>query len=325
MESGAVYLLWGPESYLINRKIEEIVAQMAAEMGGEPEIMAIDGDETLPTELGPLLEFSPLFAMARVVIIRNPGWLGKAARSAKKAEGYLQVMEDYLRRDNQGQVVILTAAENNTANPVVKMLQKQARIINIKSLAAADLEKWCRRELEQRQVKVGAAAVARMAASGQDMYYLENMFEKMSLLKRDEAWQVADVEEHLDSREEIKVFKLTDALLNRNLKSSLAVFRQLLDQGQPHLLILAMIAQQFVVLGKVKFGIEAGYSSAQLAQLTGQKDFVIRKMREKGANFDSREIRRVFERLLETDTILKSESKDPRIVMETLLVDICSR
>ncbi len=325
MADNAVYFLWGSESYLINHKIEEIVAEMTAHSGEDAEVIPVDGDETSPQELGTILDFSPLFAMSRVVIIRNPGWLGKAPRKAKKAEGYLQVLEDYLQRDNQGQILVLTAVEHNAANPIAKMLQKKARVINIRPLAAADMEKWCRLELEKRQEKAAPAAIARIAGSGQDMYYLENMFEKMSLLHREQVWGVAEIEEHLDSREETKVFKLTDALLNRNLKMSLAAFSQLLEQGQPHLLILAMITQQFLTLSKVMFGAEAGYSNTQIAAALGQKDFVVKKMRDKSANFDRQHIRTVFGRLLEADTILKSQSKDPRIVMETLLVAICSR
>ena len=90
-------------------------------------------------------------------------------------------------------------------------------------------------------------------------------------------------------------------------------------------MILAMIIQQFVTYSKVKFYIEADYDIPRIAQATGFKDFSIRKMRDKSSKFSPEEVRRVFEILLEVDTTFKSASKDPRIVMETLLVDICSR
>ena len=324
MNGNTAYLLWGPERYLINQKIEEIVAGMSA-VGEPPEVLYVDGDESSPPELGQILEFSSLFAMSRVVIIRNPNWLGKSPRGAKKIERYRQVFEDYFQRDYQGQILVLTADENNSANPITKLLQKQARVINIKPLAAGDLEKWSLAELEKRGVRVAPAALTRISGSGQDMYYLENMFDKLSLLNREELWGVAEIDAHLDSRQEISVFKLTDALLNRNVRASLDAFSQLMEQGQSHLLILAMIIQQFVTFSKVKFYIEAGYDNPRIAQATGFKDFSIRKMRDKSSKFSPEEVRRIFEMLLEADTTFKSASKDPRIVMETLLVAICSR
>lgn len=324
MDDNNTYLLWGPEAYLINQKIDGIVTGLAA-AGEPPAVLNIDGDETPPQELGQILDFSPLFAMTRAVIIRNPNWLGKSPRGAKKTEGYRQVLDDYFQRDYPGQVLILTALESHSTNPITKLLQKQARVINIKPLSGAELEKWCRRELEKRQIRVAPAALARIAASGQDMYYLENMFEKLALMQREDVWGAAEIDEHLDSRLEISIFKLTDALLLRNTKASLETFRQLTEQGQPHLVILAMIIQQFVALSKVKFCIDAGHDKASIAAATGLKDFVVRKMRDKAANFSSGEIRMVFEKLLEVDTAFKTENKDPRLVMETLLVAICSR
>ncbi|NLN87608.1 MAG: DNA polymerase III subunit delta [Syntrophomonadaceae bacterium] len=324
MDDNNTYLLWGPEAYLINQKIDGIVTGLAA-AGEPPAVLNIDGDETPPQELGQILDFSPLFAMTRAVIIRNPNWLGKSPRGAKKTEGYRQVLDDYFQRDYPGQVLILTALESHSTNPITKLLQKQARVINIKPLSGAELEKWCRRELEKRQIRVAPAALARIAASGQDMYYLENMFEKLALMQREDVWGAAEIDEHLDSRLEISIFKLTDALLLRNTKASLETFRQLTEQGQPHLVILAMIIQQFVALSKVKFCIDAGYDKASIATATGLKDFVVRKMRDTAANFSSGEIRMVFEKLLEVDTAFKTENKDPRLVMETLLVAICSR
>lgn len=324
MNGNTAYLLWGPERYLINQKIEELVAGMST-IGEPPEVLYVDGDESSPSELGQILEFSPLFAMSRIVMIRNPNWLGKSPRGAKKMERYRQVFEDYFQHDYQGQILVLTAEENNSANPITKMLQKHARVINIKPLAARDLEKWSLEELEKRGVRVAPPVLNRISSSGQDMYYLENMFDKLSLLNREELWNVAEIDAHLDSCQEISVFKLIDALLNRNVRASLDAFSQLMEQGQSHLMILAMIIQQFVTYSKVKFYIEADYDIPRIAQATGFKDFSIRKMRDKSSKFSPEEVRRVFEILLEVDTTFKSASKDPRIVMETLLVDICSR
>lgn len=46
---------------------------------------------------------------------------------------------------------------------------------------------------------------------------------------------------------------------------------------------------------------------------------------KKSGNFTPEEIRFLFQRLLETDRSFKSESKDPNILMETLLIDFCRR
>jgi DNA polymerase-3 subunit delta len=133
------------------------------------------------------------------------------------------------------------------------------------------------------------------------------------------------VDEQLDSKEEIKLFKLTDALLNRSISASLSAFHQLQEQGEHHLLLLHMISRQFLTLSKIKFYQEMGFSRAKIVELSSQKDFVVKKMMEKSSRFSAQELRIIFRRLLETDRSFKQEGKDPRVLMEALLVELCGQ
>ncbi len=324
MEIKNVYYFWGAEDYLINKKTNDIVAQLRLDSGEEPELVLVDGDETSALELGETLQFSALFAISRVVVIKNPAWLGKNNRKVKKAEEIVKVIKDYLDQNQTGQTLVLCSPEFNASNPVSKLVAKQAQIIEVKPLSPKALGDWVKAAFSQRGLQVETAAVNLLVNSGQDMYYLENLIEKVSLMVNTDIVRIKDLETELDSRHEIKVFKLTDALLSRNLSASLEAFAQLQEQGQPYLLMLAIISRQLISLGKVKFYQEAGYSMSQIAQLTNQKDFVVRKMMEKSSRFTAEDIRTLFKKLLDIDVSLKSESKNQRILMETLLVDFCN-
>ncbi|MDD4801944.1 MAG: DNA polymerase III subunit delta [Syntrophomonas sp.] len=326
MAENIAYYLWGEESYLIDQEIKKIIAGVSEQNGDEPEVVVVDADEIGAMELGQTLEFSPLFALSRVVIIKKPGWLGKASRKARKIEEYLQVLKDYFQHNNHGQVLILTYTEYNPSNPIVKYINSQAKVINLKRPGPAELEKWCKSEFSRRNMRVAPASLKQIANSGQDMYYIINLIDKLSLIfKPDMVIGVNDIDGQVDSKQEIKIFKLTDALLNRNLKASLAAFYQLQEQGEHHLLILHMITRQILSLGKIKLYQEMGYSSSKIAELTSQKSFVVNKIIEKTNRFSKEEIRILLEKLLEIDTSFKKESKDPRILMETLLVEICAK
>jgi len=324
MGQHSAFYLWGEEGYLIDKKIKEIISAVAQENGDEPEVVWVDADEMGALELGQTLEFSPLFALSRVVIIKRPAWLGKSTRKVRKTEESLQVLQDYFQHENQGQVLILTSVEHNASNPVAKFLDKNAQVINIKAPSPKEMEDWCKTELSRRNLKVAPAGLKRIVNAGQDMYYMENFFEKLALMGKQELG-VNEIDQQLDSKQEINVFKLIDALLSRNLKASLAAFYQLQEQGEPHLKIFYMISRQFFTFSRVKFYQEMGYSSAKIAAATSQKDFTVKKMMDKSSAFSSAEIRSLFGRLLEMDTSFKSESKDPRILMETLLVEFCKR
>lgn len=323
MEQNRVYYLWGEEAYLLDQAVKDLAAQMHKENGEEPELVWVDADELTSSELDEALQYSGLFALSRIVVIKNPAWLGKNVRKAKKAEEVARVFKDYLSRDHVDQLLVICSPEHHSSNPLVKLLDKEAQVTNIKPLAPKALGEWIRKESERRNLKVESAALNLLVNSGQDMYYLSNLLEKLSLMKTG-LINVDDIEAELDRRQEIKVFKLTDALLSRNLAASLEAFYQLQEQGMPYLLMLHMITNQLVTMSKIKLYQQAGYSPAQIAGLSKQKDFVIRKMTEKGARFSESDIRILFKRLLEVDISFKGESKNPQILMETLIVDFCS-
>ena len=324
-QSNSVYYFWGDEPYLIDQNISNIIAQIQQENGEEPELLLLDGDETSSLGLGEILQSSSLFALNRVVVIKNPAWLSKSSRKAKKAEEIARILEDYLANIPAGQTLIICASEHQATNPVAKLLSKQVQTVNVKPLSPKLLGDWIKDKCGPRGLSIEPAAVNLLANSGQDMYYLENLLEKVSLLAHNGSIGPKDLTDELDSRQEISIFKLTDALLNRNLAASLEAFQQLQEQGQPYLLMLHMITGQLLTMTKIKFYQEGGCSFNQIAEMSKQKEFVIRKMLEKSARFSAQDIRVLFQKLLDLDLSMKSQSKDQRILMETMIIDFCSK
>lgn len=179
MES-QLYLIWGKEAYLIDQEIDRIIRQLE-EGGEEPEILSLDGDELTARELREQLEFSPLFSLHRVAIIKRPYWLGKAKKRGNKSEEYIKAVNDYLNGDGSGQTLIFTTQEMDKTNPLIKRLNKEARIIECNPPDKKFLGKWIMEQFKQRGRSCTSGVVKRLQSSGQDMYYLFNLIEKLSL------------------------------------------------------------------------------------------------------------------------------------------------
>lgn len=319
------YFIWGEEDYLIDKEINKILLNIEKEAGEEPERISLDPDELSALELLQTLEFSPLFSTTRVIIIRKPLWLGKLNRKVKKMEEASQVIKDYLQAACQGQTLILTSSEHNATNPLVKILDRRAQVITCPSPDGKYLTAWIKAELKEHEREAKPAAISLLARSGQDMYYLKNLIDKVCLMIDSRVINENDFADQLENKHQINVFKLTDALLNRQLPASLLAYNKLLTQGEHPVLILNMIVRQFTILGKVKGYLQKGCSKKQIEELTQQKEFVVRKMMEKSNNFSLAEIRELFRRFLETDIAFKTTGKNERILTEELIIDICSK
>ncbi|MGE5390804.1 MAG: DNA polymerase III subunit delta [Deltaproteobacteria bacterium] len=325
MKNDNVYFLWGEEAYLIEWEIKAIRQRMQEASGEEVELIMLDGDDLSPGGLRGNLEYSSLFAGQRLVVIKRPPWLGKSRRKVAKADEFKQVLGDYLKEVHEGQIVVLTSAEHDGSNGIVKLLDKQATAVQFKTAAPQYISKWAADEFKARGCNAAADAVGMLARSGQDLYYLENLIEKLSLMYSGEKITAADVERELENKEEIKVFKLTDALLNRNLTASFAAYYQLREQGEHPLLFLYMIVRQFISLGKAKYYQEKGYGKAEIASATGMKDFTVQKMMGCARQFSWAELRDLFELFLQLDITMKSSSQDDNMLMESMIVEICGK
>ncbi|MDD3024908.1 MAG: DNA polymerase III subunit delta, partial [Syntrophomonadaceae bacterium] len=296
-----IYYIWGEESFLIDAQINKITSQLREQSGEEPELTYVDADELSPLEILEILEFNSLFALQRILIFKRPLWLGKAKRSAAKVNDIEKIIRDYLQRDHEGQVLVFTADEHNTSNVLVKLLDKEATVITCKTASSQFLTSWINDEFNMRKRSVRPATVNMLARSGQDMYYLQNLIDKLCLTEDSKVINEADVKEELDNKEEIKIFKLTDALLARNTKASFAAYSQLLSQGEHPVFFLYMIVRQFIALGKVKYYQEKGSNKLEIAQKTGLKEFSVRKMTEYARHFSWEEIRELFGKFLQAD------------------------
>lgn len=325
MAVSKLYFIWGEEDFLIDQKIKEIHSLMQQESGEEVELIYLDADELNPQQLLEELEFSPLFALQRMVVIKRPFWLSKSQRKTSRNEGILKVLQDYVQRDPGGQTLVITAAEHNASNPLVKLLDKEAAVHECKTATPQYLSGWIKNEFASRGRKIDAPALSMMVKSGQDMYYLGNMIEKICLAYQGGTISVKEIEEQLDSRDEIKVFKLTDALLERNLTASFRSFYQLLEQGEHPIFMLYMTVRQFLSLGKVKHFQESGADSKEISRLTGMKDFSIKKLLGQARNFTWEEIEALFKQFLDADIKFKSSGQNEKIIMEGLIIEICTK
>lgn len=325
MKNENVFLLWGEEAYLIDQEIRAIQGRMQEAGGEEVELVLLDGDDPTPQQLRSNLEYSSLFAQQRIVVIKRPPWLGKSRRKAARADEFKKVLEDYLKQNIEGQTVVLTAEAHDGTNGIIKMLDKEAVVSQFKTATPQYIMQWAKNEFAARGCDTNADAINLLARSGQDLYYLENLIEKISLMYGKNKITAADVERELETKEEIKVFKLTDALLGRNLSASFAAYYQLLEQGEHPLLFLYMIVRQFISLGKVKYYQEKGCSKAEIASAAGMKDFTVQKMMGYARHFTWDELQGLFDLFLRLDITMKSTGQDENMLMESMIVEICGK
>ncbi|MDI9480479.1 MAG: hypothetical protein QM229_06685, partial [Bacillota bacterium] len=158
MAKPGLYYLWGEEAYRIDQEIEDIVRRWQSEWGQEPELVFIDSSDLNPQQLIESLEFSPLFALQRIVVIKRPEFLTKGSRQTSRLRDFQTILENYIQQMPIGQILILTSDERNATNPLVKLLEKHGQVVPCPRLSEKELTVW----VEKQFADLGRKAHARL-------------------------------------------------------------------------------------------------------------------------------------------------------------------
>ena len=155
--------------------------------------------------------------------------------------------------------------------------------------------------------------------------------------------EAEDVEAVIGITKEETVFHLTAAMMEKNLPKSLSTLKDLLDQGDHPLMILAILAREIRLLLHAKLLL----SSGQLASYHPKMDYnrfqktvypdikhlggsstphpyVIYQALIHTPHFSQERLVEYLDTLVDIDLALKTTSKAPRLMMERFLLQVCS-
>ena len=154
----------------------------------------------------------------------------------------------------------------------------------------------------------------------------------------------ADIEAVIGKTREETVFNLTAALAEKNLPVGLAVLGELLNQGDPPLMILAMLTREIRILLQARLLLESGpriawqagmdYGRFQKTLFPEIKErlgtstphpYAIYQALGHVGRFSRESLIRHLEALVDIDLAMKSTAKDARLMLERFLIRVCEK
>ena len=245
------------------------------------------------------------------------------------AKGY-----DGLKKDDLDLLSKYAAAPASSS--VLILLSAGARKGKAKSaggIKLVDLDKTSNidREIKRLAEKLGislapGAASFIKAMLGEDMNLIRNELGKISLYLGGKK-SVGDRELRglMEKRSTENVFSLSTALSNRDLRGSLRILRELERNREDPLSILYMIAWRFRQIFKVSQFLREGKSDESIAKAIKTSRGAVYYIKKSVRNFGENDLGRILGLIEETDFGIKNSSGNNYMLLEKLLLGICSR
>jgi len=275
-----VFLIAG-DQFLRDQKVKALTASIEKKVGGSLHLQAFDLEETPLEAVLSAARTLPLFSSAQV--IRALG-----ATSLKEAD--LSVLSAYLANPGQNTALVLEADDLKGASELQKIIKNRGQVILLaKEEARGAGAAFIQQKLSQYRKTISPGAKVRvLAMCGDAVMFLDTILERLIQF----AGERSEIDEDMVNRfeenwTEMDVFKLTNALVDRDPARALKVFRELMEFYEADLFSLVGILHwQLRQLWQAAMFLNAGVSEREIGsklrmhrgRLAALKGFSIQKL-----------------------------------------------
>jgi len=320
----SIFLFYGEDTYSSNQKLK-VWKEEFIKKHGEDCLEIID-EKTLNTqEFGTNIEAVPFLSEKRLIIIKD-------FLATKKTEKQKQVAENL---DKAADSSIIVFHENKAVDKRMSLYKKISKIgqaNEFKSLAPNEISQWISDRAKSENIKISFVNANYLGQTcGPDLWHISSELEKLKLFANGKEINKEMIDEISIPSISASIFKLTDAIAQKNTKNSLKTFNSLEESGEDLIKVFFMIVRHFRILIQVHEMVNKGENSFSITKKLKEHPFVIQKTSEQSKNFDQKKLEEIYANMLEIDKnvktgVIKSYGKDNKqfiLALEKLIISCC--
>jgi len=265
-----------------------------------------------------------MLAPKRLVIVRSLIEMSKTEEQEELLE-YLKKERD-IAIDNDLMIVFWEGKKANLKNKLFKWLKKNSKSQEFERLSGSKLEQWVLKRIADvdEKIKIEKDALTKLIVyTGGSTRVLSNEIMKLINNSTGEKITSQDVDDLVRADLDVKIFDTIDALGDGRKETSLELFHRHLEKGDDPFYIFSMIVYQFRNLIKVDDCLRNGISDeAAIAKEAGLHPYVVKKSLRQLRNFPHEKLIKTYQKLAQTDILVKTGKIDIRLAMEKLIVEM---
>ena len=331
-----LYLLYGEERYLLETKLKKIKKEFGETVKG---INFIQIDENNVSELISDIETPAFGYPSKLIIAKNTGLFKKEKKTAKgktdssetkrktntltdKIAEYIEGHKAVLEQD----VTLVFVEEEADKNSLYKVIEKVGEVTNFELLKIPQLTDNIKKICNAYKVGIDYETTKYfIECCGTNMQDLINEIRKLiEYVGTNGIITKADVDKLSIKQLDSVIFDLTDNLGKKDITKALEVLNNLLYAKEPIQKILITLYNHFKKLYIVKLAEKYKKDLATAMNLKPNQIFLTSKYKAQARYFDTKELRKILEELIDLDANYKIGLIDLNIGLEAILCRYCS-
>ena len=317
-----ILFLYGKDAYRLQQKLKEIENQYKKVHKSGLNLEKIDALETGFREFADNLSQYSMFIKKKLFFLEN------LFSNQDFKKNFLDKIEKIAQ--SQDLIVVFEKKELPKRDKLFLNLKKYGKCQEFQPLKEKELKDWVRNEFQKCKAEIEGKALEKLIEFvGNDTWQLSAEIKKLAAYKQPTAVgdlktkiETKDVELLVKPKVEADLFKIIDALAQKNKKKALELIQEnLLKENKP-LAILNMINFQFRGLLIAKSLMEEGRTLGDFLKLNIFKPYPARKSWYASRGFDLNQLKKIYQKIFEVDLAIKSGKIEPEEGIKMLIAQI---
>jgi DNA polymerase-3 subunit delta len=325
-----VYLLYGPEDYLIEEEIQELLNRTLSQKERGFNFHLFNGEEHSIQEIVQTAQTLPMFSQYRFVLIREADHMD---------ERKVEVLMEYIKNPSPTTFLVLHGQTVGPLKKHRKEIEKVGKVTEYSRLKGRGLVSWMKNRMKEKgKTLLEEAADYLVEVVGDHLHDLDNALEKVFLsVGEKRTIELSDMEEITTEVKINTVFDLTDAIGRQNLEKALGILEKAMESkaivfrkeeegskfGDPIPFLLSMMAKQYWSMLVIKQMSSHHRDAGELAKELGTSLWNIKKLMDQGKHFPEASLQEGILKCHQTDLAIKRSRGPKDLLMEKLVIDLC--
>jgi len=326
-----LYILYGQDDFSLSQAVKEIKAGLGDRETVATSTTSLEGQHLTLSELRNKCGAAPFLSSYRLVIV--DGLLGRfevkqsRPRSGKGKSGNglgeWEGLDSYIKQMPETTVLVLVDEEVKGQNPLLKKLSQLAEVRTFPLLRGRDLKAWILGRVKREGGDITPQAVNLLAELiGGDLWAMDGEIQKLLLYSQERPISEDDVRQLVSHVQEANIFALVDAVAEGRTELAQRILHRLYDEGVAPTYILVMITRQFRLIAQAG-DLGRGLSRLQIQDRLGMKSsYGLDKTLSQAKLYDFEDVKRAYDKLLETDSAIKTGKYSDKLALELLVTEL---
>lgn len=306
-----VYILYGEEAYLRSQYKDKLKKALLGE--GDPmNYHYFEGKDIKPGEVIDLAETMPFLAERRVIILENSGLFAHGGEE----------LAEYLSAPAETAYFVFVEPTVDKRSKLYKTATAKGRAIEFKAQDEAILKRWILGFLKKENKNITERDLELfLDKTGSDMANIRGELEKLlCYCMGKDVITAQDIEAVCTRQVSSQIFDMINAVADKNQKTAMTLYYDLLTLKEPPMRILFLITRQFNLLLQVKELKNKGLDANSIGEKVGLAGFIARKYVAQAAKFRENDLRRALSDCVESEEAVKTGRMNDVMSVELLIV-----